>query len=567
MAVDPQKRDRVIDAAAEVYATKSAINAGRRDIARQADLPLRTVSAVGRHRVDLLREVVERLPFPPVARHLREQANDPVEPALQALMRAAREVLGDPAAAWDPLELQAIVAAPYDERIREVVVERLNERWGAAEEVVHQLRGTSRDDAIQDDSAALHVMSVGLGLAMLAPLAPRWSDGKSWAALVARLLQALAPDEIGATSLASTRWRARVTMPSTPAAMARLLRVLSLLRVHVVSLFTAPLADDMQLVDMFLSAPVDVDRATIAHGISSVGADVIVAHGGEEDAGDIATRVLHLSARLVQVPDAAPQAVADLVLADSWEVTTATVGDDSSTFVLRLQWTPERHVILRRVRAPFTRIELNRASALLALVAALSEVRGEPDGYGWRENLSDGRTIAVRLGRPEDTVGVAQMHERCSPESRYQRYFTPMNEWREDNLRRISGGHRGATLVATDVHEAIIALGNVFPIGPLQSDVAEIAVIVDDAWHGAGVGLLLTKRLIEVARRMGFRQLVAYVLADNRAMLRLLAATDLTWSTSHDHDLGNSVVSLVADLDPPTDSPTAAARVIPGAAD
>jgi GNAT superfamily N-acetyltransferase len=108
--------------------------------------------------------------------------------------------------------------------------------------------------------------------------------------------------------------------------------------------------------------------------------------------------------------------------------------------------------------------------------------------------------------------------------------------------------------VATDVHETIVALGNVFPIGPQQSDVAEIAVIVDDAWHGAGVGLLLTERLIEVARRMGFRQLVAYVLADNRAMLKLLAATELTWITSHDHDLGNSVVSLVADLDPPTDS-------------
>jgi RimJ/RimL family protein N-acetyltransferase len=564
MAIDPQKRERVIDAAAEVYSRRSAINAGRRDVARQADLPLRTVSAVGRHRVDLLREVVERLPFPPVARHLQEQATDPVEPALQALMRAARDVLGDPAAAWDTLELQAIVAAPYDDDIREVMVRRLNQRWDAAEEVVHQLRGTSGDNAIQDDSAALHVVSVGLGLAMLAPLSPRWSDGKSWAALVARLLQALAPDEIEETSQAATRWRARVTMPSTPAAMARLLRVLSLLRIHVVSLFTAPLPDDTQLVDMFLSAPIDVDRASIAHGISSVGADVIVAHGSEEDAVDVATRVLHLSARLVQVPDAAPQAVADLVLADSWEVTTATVGDDSSAFVLRLQWTPERHVILRRVKAPFTRIELNRASALLALIAALSEARGESDGYGWRENLRDGRTISVRLGRPEDTVGVAEMHERCSPESRYQRYFTPMNEWREDNLRRISGGHRGTTLVATDVHGSIVALGNVFPIGPQVGDVAEIAVIVDDGWHGAGVGLVLTERLIEVARRMGFSALVAYVLADNRAMLALLDATGLTWAVSHDHDLGSSVVCLTADLTLP---PTAAPRVIPEAAD
>jgi RimJ/RimL family protein N-acetyltransferase len=318
--------------------------------------------------------------------------------------------------------------------------------------------------------------------------------------------------------------------------------------VHVVSLFTAQLGEGQQLVDMFLSSPVDLDRATIVHGISSVGSDVILTRGREEDAGDIATRVLHLSARLVQHPDVTPQAVADLVLADSWEVTTAAEGADSSDFILRLQWTPEHHVVLRRTRAPFTRTERNRASAMLALVAAMSEALGEPEGYGWRENLRDGRTVAIRLGRPADTAGVEAMHERCSPESRYQRYFTPMNEWREDNLRRISGGHRGATLVVTDVRDEVIALGNVFPAGPGVTDVAEIAVIVDDAWQGAGVGLLLLGHLVDVGRRMGFTSLVAYVLADNRAMLRLLEATGLEWKPSTDHDLGSSVACLTAQI-------------------
>lgn len=42
------------------------------------------------------------------------------------------------------------------------------------------------------------------------------------------------------------------------------------------------------------------------------------------------------------------------------------------------------------------------------------------------------------------------MHKRCSKRSRYHRYFTPMNSWRDENLRRISGGDRGATLVATN---------------------------------------------------------------------------------------------------------------------
>ena len=145
------------------------------------------------------------------------------------------------------------------------------------------------------------------------------------------------------------------------------------------------------------------------------------------------------------------------------------------------------------------------------------------------------------------------MHERCSPDSRYQRYFTPMNEWREDNLRRISGGHRGSTLVVTDADGDVIGLGNVFPLGPDVTDTAEIAVIIDDAWHRSGVGLLLTQRLIEVGRRAGFARLVAYVLAENRAMRQLLEATGLTWEVTTDHEFGSSVACLSAVV-PPRDA-------------
>ncbi|MHB1066339.1 MAG: GNAT family N-acetyltransferase [Candidatus Nanopelagicales bacterium] len=548
MPLDPEKRERVIDAATEVYSEHGIVNAGRRDIARSAEVPLRTVTQVGRHRVDLLRLAVERLPFPPVAEHVRAQANDPVQPALQALLRAAREVLGDPAAAWDPLELQGLVAARYDPAMREVVSARLNERWDAAVAVIEQLRGSQAAEPFDNDAAALHLIGVGLGLSMLSPLAPRWSDARSWTALSARLLEALAAEDAGDRDEATAAWRARLTIADVPSAMARLLRVLSVLRVRVVSVFTAPASDGAQLVDLFLSAPPDVDRDTIAHGLSSAGTDVIVAGGGPDDATDVATRVLQVSAALVSDPDAAPEAAANLVLADSWEVIDASEGPDASAFVLRLQWTLERHVVLRRFGAPFTRTEQNRASALLELVSALSAARGDEGGFGWREALPAGEVVAVRLARPQDADAVEAMHERASPESRYQRYFTPMNQWREDNLRRISGGHRGGTLVVTDGSGEVIALGNVFPAGPHDADTGEIALIVDDAWQGRGVGQLLTAHLIGVAGRLGFSRLVAYVLAENRAMLRVLDRTGLEWKVTPDHDLGASVTCLAADL-------------------
>ena len=195
---------------------------------------------------------------------------------------------------------------------------------------------------------------------------------------------------------------------------------------------------------------------------------------------------------------------ADLVLADSWEVSKAVAGSDTSAHVRRLQWTLEHHVILRRARAPFTHVEHNRTSALLALMAALAEVNNE--SYGWFQSLPNGADISIRLGRPENVDEVAAMHARCSQESIYQRYFTPMNCWREENLRRISGGHRGATLVATSDSGSGIALGNVFPIGPDGTSKAE--------------------------------------LADNKVMLKSLSGTRFSWVKSPAADIGAAVVSL-----------------------
>ena len=87
MAVDPEKRDLILGAAAEVYAERSIAAAGKREVAKAAGVPVRAVSEVGEHRIDLLRQVIEQLPFPPVAEHIAAQAAHPSEPALQALMR------------------------------------------------------------------------------------------------------------------------------------------------------------------------------------------------------------------------------------------------------------------------------------------------------------------------------------------------------------------------------------------------------------------------------------------------------------------------------------------------
>lgn len=545
-----QRRERIITAAAELFAQFGVVNVSRHDIAKAVDVNLRSVSAVGEHRTDLLREVVERLPEAPVADAMRKQAEDPTASAMVTLLSAAQQALGDPTSAWDARELQALTAAPFDEALRALVGARVERRWASVREVLRQLRITSGSTA-DEEAAVLHVLAVGVGLAVLSPIIPRAHNTRAWTALTARIIEALAAEgepEIVPRHASARVWRARVSVANSPSAIAHLTRMLSLLDVSVMSLTTTVIGNERErsLVDLILTSSDTITRTLIIDALRSVGTDVVVGRGEGSDTEDVAARVLELSTRLLAHPEYAPQAAADLLLADSWEVVDASMGEDSSAHTARLQWTVDQHVIVRRSAAPFTVGEYARASALLELLDAVTVARGTP-GFGWRDALSDGTEIVTRLARPEDTAAVEALHLRCSQESLLHRYFTPKNSWREENLRRISGGHRGMTLVVSindaTRDENVIAIGNAFPLGPEDPAVGEIALLVEDSWHGKGIGRLLLAHLLEAAPRLGFTEVIAYVLGGNEAMNALLPTPESTppgpWVSQPANDLSS----------------------------
>ena len=167
--------------------------------------------------------------------------------------------------------------------------------------------------------------------------------------------------------------------------------------------------------------------------------------------------------------------------------------------------------------------------------------------------MRSGGTVWIRLARPEDADAVAAMHERCSEQTLYRRYLTAVGQWRDITLRRLSGGHRGATLVAMSEDGTIVGLGHVFPDAPSATRTAEIAVIVEDAYQRRGVGTRLVGHMLDLAERLGFDDVVGTVLAQNTEMLRVLDSTRLVW-TRHVED---GVLTLRAPL------PTAVSAVTP----
>ncbi|MGA0009638.1 MAG: GNAT family N-acetyltransferase [Candidatus Nanopelagicales bacterium] len=546
-----QRRQRVLDAAHDLFEDRGVAATSRRDIAEVADVATRTVNSLADSRSALLAEVTAALPFPPTSQRIQDQAGDATGQALHTILTAARDAFGAPASVWDVIELQATVLAPFNDELAQVVRDRVAMRWEAARTVVRQLRGEGAvDSTIDDDAATLHLLAVGAGLALLDGLTPRNVDAGSWVRLTSRLLESLAAiDPAGRDDEGDRRpWRIRVVAPATPAATARVLRVLALVGADVITLFTHAQDDGTQLVDLLCAAPANLDRDDLAASLATAGHRVLVAPGAPEDERDLVTRILDAAAELVEHPERAPRAAAELVLADSWTVEPATEGEDSSSEIMRLQWTPDHHVVLRREGAPFVAVERSRASALLRLVDAMASAPAGAGGFGWVEYLRDGTQAVIRLARPEDAEGVAAMHERSSEATRYQRYFTPVTGWREDQLRRVAGGHRGATLVAVNWRGDIVGLGNVFPDRPGDTTTAEIAVIVEDAWQGRGLGGRLLHHLVDLARRQGFHDLTALVLASNSGMLKLLESLDLNWVRQADADLGPTIVRLTAPL-------------------
>lgn len=148
------------------------------------------------------------------------------------------------------------------------------------------------------------------------------------------------------------------------------------------------------------------------------------------------------------------------------------------------------------------------------------------DGPCWTETLRDGAHVLIRPIRPEDAALEKKFIERLSPTSRRYRFLGSIGEPSEELIRRLTwiDHHRAAAFVAL-VHRD----GETREVGVsrfcLDADgrSCECAVTVADEWQHKGLGVILMRHLIEVARARGIRSMVSYDAAENAGMRDLAA--------------------------------------------
>ena len=548
MTSDDDRRQRIFDAAADLFEENGYSGTKLQMVASRAGVTAHTVTRLSGGRAQLFGEVLAARLTSQSADRIAAAAADPVsEPPLAVLLEAAAEIFAAPQRSWNVLELEALTRAHRDDDIRALESARLDKRWANVKAVTEQTRRAGGLDADIDDAAFVHfALAMSVGLAMVGPVVDRQPSQQHWNALMARIGSAFAPPELLLADQdgARTPWRLRIDIPDHPGGLALLVRALSTLHAHVVATSVLASGDGTRTIDLAVTVPARVRADTLLSAAMAAGRNGHVTEGSTDDGLDLPTRILDGATELVTNPGSAPLSAATLVEADRFEVTNATEGEDDATDVLRLQWTADRHVVLHRAWAPFAPAEKTRASALLRLAAALSRMAGDADALGWVEPIKGDATVWIRLARPEDADAVAAMHERCSEQTRYQRYLTGVGQWRDISLRHLTGGHRGSTLVVMNEEGAIVGLGNVFPDLPEDSHVAELAVIVEDGYQNRGIGTRLLRHMLELAERIGFKEVVAFVLAQNNDMLRVLEATPLIWT----REIEDAVLTMRAPL-------------------
>src|ERR671920_2129486 len=155
--------------------------------------------------------------------------------------------------------------------------------------------------------------------------------------------------------------------------------------------------------------------------------------------------------------------------------------------------------------------------------------------------LSDGTRVSLRRIRAEDAEALQRLVGRSSDRSVELRFFGPLRVLSDEMARRFSDldGKDRFALVALDPENPEEIVGVVRYAREPGAEGAEYAALVEDRFQGRGLGIGLTRQLIEAARERGIRRLHALVMRENRVMLGLLRSLELPerqrWENGLEH--------------------------------
>jgi RimJ/RimL family protein N-acetyltransferase len=155
---------------------------------------------------------------------------------------------------------------------------------------------------------------------------------------------------------------------------------------------------------------------------------------------------------------------------------------------------------------------------------------------GTLHELGDGLRIGLRLTRPSDAPRVRAFLERLSPETKLRRFFVAMPEIDESHVEHFTfyNPRERVVLAATAPLEGVEEIIGLADVALIETGVAELGLVIDDAHQGRGVGQALLESLARLAASYGATHLKAEMLDHNEPMQKLMQELGRTVETVED---------------------------------
>ncbi len=171
--------------------------------------------------------------------------------------------------------------------------------------------------------------------------------------------------------------------------------------------------------------------------------------------------------------------------------------------------------------------------------------------YSAEERLRDGGRVTIRAIRPEDKPALVDLFGRLSADTIYYRFLGTKKRLTANELVYLTelDFHRQAALVAVledNGGPRIVGVGRYVSPPSWPEDRAEVALTVEDAEQGRGIGTQLLRHLMRVALAEGITVFDCFLFSENARMIELLERTGLVISRAAEGGLCHLAVSTRA---------------------
>lgn len=170
----------------------------------------------------------------------------------------------------------------------------------------------------------------------------------------------------------------------------------------------------------------------------------------------------------------------------------------------------------------------------------------------------DGREVRVRHMRHGDAELLERMFYRLSSETRYRRFFVPLDNIEEERLQRET---RRLATINPEMETALIAVideeGREEAVAVARytcldhrDDACEGSIVIRDDFQGVGIGRQLFDLLVQVALAHGLRHMILLTHADNCGMIALVHGLGLPYKGRYSSGLYEMDVLMSDGLTP-----------------